>query len=468
MDDNRRVLGALVLAAGKGTRMKSNLPKVLHPLLEEPILYYPLKALKDAGIENVAVVVGHGGDEVVAYLAKEWPSVKVVWQHEQLGTGHAVSVASNWWENFDDVLVLSGDVPLVRPETLGSLVEKHRDSSPECTFVSVILDDPTGYGRVVRLADGGVCIVEEKDADCDERLIQEINAGVYIFNCSALQKVIPHIKQNNKQKEFYITDAIHLITENVGLVDLALCENQGELLGINSPEELARATHYMKERILHYWMGRGVKCTDLHSTWIGPKVIFEGGAWLEPNTQIWGETQVGVDSRVGTNSQLRNVTLQGCVTIEGYTVAKNSTFKNGSTVGPFAFIRDGAVLEQGAKVGRFVEIKKSTVGVDSKVPHLSYVGDAEIGSRTNIGAGTITCNYNGIDKNKTIIGDDCFIGSNTMLVAPVQIENAATTGAGSTITKNVPAGALGIARESQRNIEGWNKRNKNNQKRESE
>lgn len=456
MEEKPLKLGALVLAAGKGTRMKSNLPKVLHPLLEEPVLYYPLKALQDAGIANVAVVVGHGGEELEAYLCEEWPDVKVVWQREQLGTGHAVQVAEEWWCQFDHLLVLSGDVPLVRPETLRTLLDKHWEASPECTFLSVLLDDPTGYGRVVRLADGGVRIIEDKDAMSEEREIREINAGVYVFKCASLQKVIPNICRNNHQKEFYLTDAIHLIAEHVGIVDLSLCEDQGELRGINTPYELADATALMRDRIVEGWMGRGVKCMDPLTTWIGPKVLFDGSAWLAPDVQIWGRSRIGDDSCIGTHTQLRDVDFQGAVIINGPCVISNCMVMDGAEIGPFAFLRDGTVIDKNVKVGRFVEIKKSHVGSGSKVPHLSYIGDTEIGEGTNIGAGTITCNYDGVNKNKTVIGDDCFIGSDTMLVAPVTVGDGASTGAGSTITQDIPAGALGIARDRQRNIEGWN------------
>ena len=468
MEEKPLELGALVLAAGKGTRMKSNLPKVLHPLLEEPVLYYPLKALRDAGIANVAVVIGHGGEELEAYLSAEWPDVKVVWQHEQLGTGHAVQVAEEWWCQFEHLLVLSGDVPLVRPETLLSLLEKHEETSPECTFISVLLDDPTGYGRVVRLADGGVRIVEDKDTVSDEKDIREINAGVYVFKCTALQKVIPSIGQNNQQKEFYLTDAIHLIADQVGMVDLALCEDQGELRGINTPYELADAAALMRDRIVRNWMGCGVKCMDPLTTWIGPRVQFEAGAWLAPDVQIWGRSHIGSDSCIGTHSQLCDVDFQGSVTIHGPSVISNSTVMDGAEIGPFAFLRDGVVVDTKAKVGRFVEIKKSHIGSGSKVPHLSYIGDTTIGKNTNIGAGTITCNYDGVNKNKTVIGDGCFVGSDTMLVAPVTLGDAATTGAGSTITQDIPAGALGIARERQHNIDGWSELKALRRKKEKE
>ena len=467
MEEKPLKLGALVLAAGKGTRMKSNLPKVLHPLLEEPVLYYPLKALQDAGITNVAVVIGHGGEDLEDYLSKEWPDVKVVWQHEQLGTGHAVQVAEVWWHQFDHLLVLSGDVPLVRPETLRTLLDKHWEASPECTFLSVLLDDPTGYGRVVRLADGGVRIVEDKDTVSDEKYIREINAGVYVFKCASLEKVIPSIRQNNQQQEFYLTDAIHLIAEQVGMVDLTLCEDQGELRGINTPYELADAAALMRDRIVKNWMGCGVKCMDPLTTWIGPRVQFEEGAWLAPDVQIWGRSRIGIDSRIGTHTQLCDVDFQGAVTIHGPSVISNCTVMDGAEIGPFAFLRDGAVVDKKAKVGRFVEIKKSHIGQGSKVPHLSYIGDAEIGKNTNIGAGTITCNYDGVNKNKTVIGDGCFVGSDTMLVAPVTLGDAASTAAGSTITQDIPTGALGIAREHQRNVEGWSESRKLHQKKEN-
>ena len=451
-------LGVLILAAGKGTRMYSDKPKVLQPLLEEPVIYYPLKAARDAGLGNIAVLVGHQGEQLESYIMEEWSDVDIVWQQEQLGTGHAVKAASEWWEKFDHLLVLSGDVPLVRPETLTELVEKHNASDMQCSMMSFMADDPHGYGRIVRLADGGVRIVEHKDASSEELLIREINAGVYIFKTRVLSKVIGKLKQNNEQREYYLTDTIPLIGDSEGAVNVVICDDSAELLGINTPMDLALASHKLNERIVSRHMKLGVKCMDPASTWIGPKVTFEQDVFIEPGVRIWGDSKIGCRTRIGAYSSLRNSELGDGSVILGPSVIEDSSIGCSSEIGPFAFIRNHAEIKNHVRVGRFVEIKHSTIEDGAKTPHLSYIGDAVVGSGTNIGAGTITCNYDGHNKHRTIIGTDCFVGSSTMLVAPVTLGDRVTTGAGSVVTKDVPDGALAMGRARQTNIDGWHER----------
>ncbi|MDR1916452.1 MAG: bifunctional UDP-N-acetylglucosamine diphosphorylase/glucosamine-1-phosphate N-acetyltransferase GlmU [Synergistaceae bacterium] len=456
MSEIPQSLGVLVLAAGKGTRMHSDRPKVLQSLLEEPVIYYTLNAVKFAGLQNIAVLVGYHGEQVESYIKEEWPGVEVIWQHEQLGAGHAVKVAENWWERFDNVLVLSGDVPLVRSETLEGMVAKHLGVAPRCTLMSFIADDPSGYGRVERLADGGVRIVEEDEAQDEERLIQEINAGVYLFDTKALSVVINEI--NNDEHEYYITDAVQLIGETEGDVCVIICDDKYELLGVNTPNDLAVTAKVLNKRIVRGHMLNGLKCMDPASTWIGPRVELDRDVFMEPGVQIWGKSYLANESRVGAYSTLRNVRLGSHSRIIGPSVISDSDIGERAEIGPFACLRDDVRLGADVRVGRFVEVKNSVIGDSVKAPHLSYVGDASIGKRTNIGAGTITCNYDGIRKSRTAIGEDCFVGSDTMFVAPVSIGNRASTAAGSVITKDIPDDSMAIARQRQTNIDNWSQR----------
>lgn len=447
----------LILAAGKGTRMHSETPKVLHKILEEPILYYPLDAVSRTGISNVAVVVGSGGELVEQWLSVGFPEVKAIWQREQLGTGHAVKLARQWWENYENVIILPGDSPLITAETLNSFIGRHAESGNKCSVLSFDIDDPTGYGRIIRYG-LSARIVEQRDATPEEAKCREVNSGIYVFDTDALSAVIDDLSCENSQKEYYLPDTLALISENGGKTDAINMNCSDELLGINDHRQLSEAAAIMQERILYGLMARGVRCADPRSTWVGPKVSVGRGVTLEPNVQVWGASVIGADCQIGSFTVLRNVNLAEGVTIAGSVRINDSAVGAGASIGPFVFIRDGAVLSENVHVGRFVEIKKSRVGDNSKVPHLSYIGDAEIGKGTNIGAGTITCNYDGDKKHCTIIGDNCFVGSNTMFVAPVKLGDNSTTGAGSVITADVPSGALGVSRAVQRNIDGWAER----------
>lgn len=448
----------LILAAGKGTRMHSGTPKVLHTILEEPLLYYPLAAVSGTGIHDAGVVVGFGGEQVEAWLSREFPETEVIWQKEQLGTGHAAKLAQRWWQNYDNVMILPGDTPLITSNTLKALAEEHIQNQNMCSVLSFDTDNPAGYGRVIR--DGSsVRIVEHKDATPEEAMCREVNSGIYVFDTKALSSVIDNLSSDNVQREYYLPDALRLIAEAGGAVCAIKCGYCDEFLGVNDPKQLAEAAAVMRSRILDKLMSElGFKCADPLSAWVGPRAVIAPDVTVEPNVQIWGRSVIGERSRIGSFTVLRDVELGEDVTITGSARINNSRIYAGATVGPFVFIRDNAVIGENARIGRFVEIKKSKIGKGSKVPHLSYIGDAEIGVNTNIGAGTITCNYDGEKKSATIIGDNCFVGSDTMLIAPVRLGDNSMTGAGSVITSDVPEGALGVGRGRQRNIENWKAR----------
>lgn len=450
-------LGILIMAAGKGTRMRSGLPKVLHPILDVPMLGYLLGSVLGCGADEVAVLVGSGGEQVEEYL-RSFPDVKTLWQREQLGTGHAVKVARDWWERFDSLLVLNGDLPLLRPETLNDLLNRCREDPADGTLLTFEAHNPDGYGRVVR-SPGGVRIVEHRDASDEERLVREVNAGCYFFATASLARVIDRIGNDNAQGEYYLPDVISLMTGE-GMRVRALPMPEEEMMGVNTQAELAGATRILRDRIAFGWMERGVRIMDPSAVWVGPDVELSPGVRLMPNVQIWGRTRVGEDCFIGPGCILTDAVLGRGVVLIANVVLENSELCDSAKAGPFAYIREGSRLETRAFVGKFVELKKTTVGRNSKVPHLSYLGDARLGEDVNIGAGTITCNYDGKNKHPTTIGNRCFVGSDTMFVAPATMEDDASTAAGSVITEPVPEGALGVGRARQRNIEGWASRRK--------
>ena len=446
-------LCVLIMAAGKGTRMKSAAPKVLQPILDRPIIDYVISNALKAGVapENIGVLVGSGGEQVENHISQTFPAVNILWQHEQLGTGHAVKSARNWWRNYDSLVVLNGDVPLLQPESLTELMsccEKF-----DCTVITFIADYPNQYGRIIRLKDS-VSIVEFKDASDEQRKIPEVNAGCYAFRVKSLDEVIDHITNNNVQHEYYLPDALGLMNAQ-GMNTGAFTLPEEEMQGVNTQAELAHVTAVMRERILAHWMSEGVRVLDPQSVYIGADVELARDVVLMPGVQLWGTTRIGEGSTIGTGSILTNAVLGRDVKITAYAVIENSELKDCAKVGAFVYIRDGSCLESRAYAGKFVELKKAHIGEGSKVPHLSYMGDAELGHDVNIGAGSITCNYDGEHKNKTKIGNNCFVGSNTMFVAPVEIEDGAATAAGSVITQLVPENSLGVGRARQKNIEGW-------------
>ena len=446
------------MAAGKGTRMKSVLPKVLHNIFDEPILFYILRAVFKTDINSSAVIVGHEGEMIEDCLKLSWPDVNVLWQREQHGTGHAVQVTREWWRQYEHILVLNGDLPMLTPQTIQSLINEHMNSSSDCTLLSFVANNPGSYGRVIRSKDNQkVSIVEFRDANEDERKINEVNAGVYVFRVSKLIKIIDNLSNDNAQGEYYLPDVVTLMgeCEYEKMKTLAFIADKEELQGVNNSSELAEITGKIIRRINSYWMSRGVRMVDPNTVIISPKAELEEGVVLAPSVHIFGESFIGKRSKIGAWSSLTNVKIGQDVTLISNVIAEDSVFEDGAMAGPFAYIRNESEICEQAFVGKFVEVKKSRVGKNSKVPHLSYIGDTKIGCDSNIGAGTVTCNYDGFKKSQTIIGDRALIGSDTMFVAPVTIGDDTATGAGSTITRNVPDGALAVARSKQINIEGW-------------
>ena len=450
-------VGALVLAAGKGTRMRSPVPKVLHTLLEEPLLGYSLSALSSSGIKKIAVVTGSGAESVERYLHSSWPGVEALLQADQKGTGHAVKVTEGWWGKLETLLVLPGDAPFLTSEALQALMKLNEESNSSATLLSFETENPTGYGRIIRRATG--CrIVEEKDAKPEEKEITEVNSGIYAFRVDGLSTVIGLLENRNAQGEYYLPDVLPLLSEKGFRVEAGRWPRPEDLSGINDPLELAAANRKMRDRILRAHLIEGVKVMDPETTWIGPSVTLGADVRIEADVQIWGRSLVEKGASIGSHSILRDASIREDAQVLPFCCLTDCEVGSRARVGPFACIRDKTKVGQGALVGKFVEVKNSFIGEKSKVPHLSYMGDATVGRQTNIGAGTITCNYDGKRKNPTRIGDNCFVGSDTMLIAPVTLHDGCFTAAGSAITEDVPQGALAVGRARQRNIEGWARR----------
>ncbi len=443
---------AVVLAAGAGTRMKSKKPKVAHEVLGKPLVNWVVDAANQAGVDQCVVVVGHGRELVEPLLQ----DVIIAVQEQRLGTADAVAAAKEALAGFEgSVLVLSGDCPLITPQTIERLAQLREENDAAVALLTMALDDPFGYGRIIRAEDGTVLrIVEQKDATPEEAAVTECNAGFYCFDGAFLFEALAAVDSSNAQNEFYLTDVVAISREAGRAVVALQAEDPTECLGINSRAQLADATKIMQKRINRRHMDAGVTMLDPESVWIGPDVVIEPDVEILPQTMLFGATSIGEDSVIGPNTRLRDTVVgKGCVVDE--TVALESVLEDGATSGPRAYLRPGAHLCENAKAGTHVEIKKSTVGKGSKVPHLSYVGDATIGEGVNLGAGTITCNYDGQKKWPTVIGDDVFVGSSTMLVAPVTIGDSALIGAGSVITKDVTPGALALGRARQMEMPGW-------------
>jgi len=443
---------ALVLAAGEGTRMKSDRPKVAHEILGEPMVRLVVDAAREAGASRVVVVTGHRAEDVEALLG----DVESARQPEQLGTGHAVMCAREALEpHTGSVLVLSGDTPLLRAETIAGLVAVRETSGSAVTVLTTRMPDPTGYGRIIRGRDEGIArIVEEKDATDEQRRITEVNTGTYCFDSAVLFGHLDRLSTDNAQGEYYLTDLI-AVFEAEGLTVSALVTDEPlETIGVNSRVQLAEAAKVLQQRINHRHMLAGVSMTDPGLVWVGPHVELGRDVELLPMTFLLGRTLVGDGVRIGPSSRVTDSVIEEGAVVDA-SVVLGAHVGPGATVGPVAYLRPGARLEAGSKAGTCVEIKNSVVGEGSKVPHLSYIGDATIGRDVNVGAGSITCNYDGERKFPTTIGDGAFIGSDTMLVAPVEIGAGAITGAGSAVTRDVPPGALAIERNELRFIDGW-------------
>ncbi|MEL7568400.1 MAG: bifunctional UDP-N-acetylglucosamine diphosphorylase/glucosamine-1-phosphate N-acetyltransferase GlmU [Dehalobacterium sp.] len=444
---------AIILAAGKGTRMKSRLPKVLHKLGGRYMVEHVINTVEELGVTEFIAVVGHEADMVQEALGKR---VSYAMQQEQLGTGHAVMMALPYIkEEEGHVLVVCGDTPLIRPETLKKLWDHHLEAQAACTVLSAILPDPTGYGRIVRKQDDTLSkIVEQKDALPEELSIQEINTGTYCFDLKHLKEMIKNIASNNAQGEYYLTDMVALLGSRGLKVNAVLAEDFEETKGINSRSQLAEAERIMRMRKISCLMDDGVTIIDPASTFIEQDVIIGRDTVVEPFTFLRGKTVIGSECTIGPHADIKDSVLGDGVWVNR-TVMIEASVGDQCHIGPFAYLRPGAELNREVKIGDFVEIKKSVIGEQSKVPHLTYVGDSEVGKNVNIGCGTITCNYDGKHKFRTVIKDGSFIGSNTNLVAPVEVGEGAIVGAGSTITKDVPSDALAVARGKQLNIPGW-------------
>lgn len=435
--------------------MKSKHPKVVHEVLGRPLVWWSVRAAREAGAERIIVVVGNGADEVRATLADQ-PHVEFVEQTERLGTGHAVRVVRDAIGGFEGpTLVLYGDTPLMRPETLRELVDHTKASHYACTVLTMNVPDPSGYGRIVRDEAGEICaIVEHKDCTPEQLAITECNSGIYCFCGSRLTANLNKIDNNNAQGEYYITDMLGIYKQMGEPVSAIPAADYTELLGVNSRGQLAEATAIMQKRINDRLMAEGVTMLAPEQVWVGPDVTVGRDTVLMPQTYLWGATSIGEDCVIGPNTRLTNCSVANGASVEE-TVGYDTAIESGCTVGPRAYLRPGTHLLAGAHVGTHVEIKNSTIGQGSKVPHLSYIGDTTMGSGVNIGAGSITCNYDGVNKHKTVIGDNVFIGSDTMMVAPVTIGDGALVGASSCITSDVPADALAIERSEQRIVEGF-------------
>lgn len=449
-------INAIILAAGEGTRMKSSHPKVCHKLLEKPLIWWPVHAARKAGCERIIVVVGHGADEVRAALASE-PDVEFVEQPERKGTGHAVRCVRDAIGAFEGpTVVLYGDTPLVRPETIAELVDETRAHRNACTILTFEPDDPSGYGRILRGEDGELqAIIEHKDCTPEQRdELFECNSGIYCFCGGRLTANIDKIQAGNAQGEYYITDMVGIYKEMGEPVSSLLAHDANELLGVNSRLQLAQATYVMQDRINARLMDEGVTMLDPALVWVGPEVTIGRDTEILPLTMLWGETSIGENCTIGPNTRLTDTRVGNACTVDE-TVAQEAILENNVSCGPRAYLRPGTHLLDNSKAGTHVEIKNSTIGEDSKVPHLSYIGDTTMGAGVNIGAGSITCNYDGVNKHRTIIGDNVFVGSDTMMVAPVELGDNALIGASSCITQDVPAGALALERSEQRIIEGY-------------
>lgn len=420
------MIKSIILAAGKGTRMKSETPKVLHTIFDKTLVGYVIEAVNKTGLadENF-VIVGHQAEKVEEFITKHYDNAKCILQSPQLGTGHAVSMALPYLENFDgEVIILCGDTPLITEKTLKEFVKEHHQNNSDLTVMSAIFDNPTNYGRIIRNSNNTLnSIVEEKDATVEQKAVKEVNAGIYCLNWNKIKKAFGELKSNNAQGEYYLTDIVKWANEQNLRVNAYILKDNNEIFGINSKTHLAEATKMLNNRVLQNHLDNGVTIISPETTWISPETVIESDTVIYPSTYITGKNKIGKNCKVG----------------------------------PFAHLRGDVVLEDNVKIGNFVEVKKTTIKSNTNACHLSYLGDSEIGSEVNIGAGTITANYNPLTKikSKTIIEDKVKIGSNSVLVAPVKIEKGANVAALSVITKDVPAWALALTRSPLKILEGW-------------
>jgi bifunctional UDP-N-acetylglucosamine pyrophosphorylase/glucosamine-1-phosphate N-acetyltransferase len=456
-----RPAAVIILAAGEGKRMKSRTPKVLHPLCGRSMLGHALAAAQDLDPERLVVVTGHGRDQVTPEVARVVPDATVVVQEQQLGTGHAVRMVTETVGTFEGVvLVTYGDMPLLRSATLLDLVRAHQAQGNGVTVLTAMAADPSGYGRIVRDSAGALTrIVEDADATQAELAIREINSGCYAFNGALLADAIKRVATSNAQGQEYLTDVVEILRADGHPIGSVVAADAGEIQGVNDRVQLAAARRELNTRLLREHMLNGVTIFDPATTWIDITVTIGQDAEIGPNTQLTGATRVGAGAKVGPNCVLEDTTVGEDAEVLN-TVSRRASIGAGATLGPNVYLRPETVIGDQAHIGCHVELKKSTVGPGAKVPHLTYVGDATIGAGANIGAGTIFANYDGVRKSPTIVGEQAFVGSNTVLVAPVTVNDGAYTAAGSVISNDIPAGDLGIARGRQHNSDGWVLRNR--------
>ena len=441
---------AVILAAGEGKRMRSRQPKVLHPLCGRPLIAYPLRIAR-ALADRIVLVVGPNAADVVALAGSD---VRAVVQRERLGSGHAVQQAQPECGD-GTILVLPGDMPLLSVETIGRLVDHHRKSRAAATVLTAVVAAPHGYGRVVRKGGRVKRIVEDRDATAAEKKIAEINTSVYCFAASRLWQALGKVRADNDQGEYYLTDVVGILARAGARVDAVVTSDPGEAAGVNDRKQLAEVATVQRRRILDRLMESGVTILDPASTYIEDTVTIDPDTTIYPQVVIEGQSSIGGQCVIGVGCHVSSSRIAEGVTLLPYCVVRESAIDEAATLGPFCHLRPLSHVGPKAKVGNFVELKKSTIGRGSKVPHLSYVGDATVGEGVNVGAGTITCNYDGVAKHETKIGDRAFIGTNTSLVAPITVGEGAYVGAGSTITKDVPAGALAVGRAQQVVKDGW-------------
>jgi bifunctional UDP-N-acetylglucosamine pyrophosphorylase / glucosamine-1-phosphate N-acetyltransferase len=450
------VAAVVILAAGEGTRMKSSRSKLLHEIAGHSMLSYAVTAATTVQPEHIVVVVGHLRDQVEAHLAEIAPHALTAVQEEQLGTGHAVQVALGQLADLTgDVIVTMGDVPMLTGETLAALLLEHRRYNAAATVLTAEVPDPTGYGRILRDTEGVIIgIVEHRDADDTELEITEINSGIYVFDAATLRSALTELAPSNDQGELYLTDVLTVLREAGKPIGAYFIDDVWQTEGINDRIQLSRMNAELNRRILERWMREGVTVVDPASTWIHASVDLAPDVILLPGTSLEGATSVGAGARIGPDTTLIDVEV-GQNAVVTRTQASLSVIGPGANVGPFAHLRPGTTLGAGGKIGTFVETKNARIGAGAKAPHLSYLGDAVVGEGANIGAGVIFANYDGLTKSTTTVGAHSFVGSNSVLAAPVEVAAGAYIAAGSTITGDVGPGDLAVSRGRQRNVAGW-------------
>jgi len=454
----------VILAAGQGTRMKSRMPKVLHGLAGKPLIEHVLGTAQAIDPATVTIVVGHEANSIRSFVGNR-PNVAWVLQEPQLGTAHALQQAETSLAGKQGTLILlSGDVPMLRAATLQRLVETHQTARAAATVVTAMVERPYGYGRIVRSRGRIVRIVEERDASQDVRQIREINGGIYAFDLAPLFDALRGIASQNAQGEYYLTDLVAIYRRRKLRVETLLVENPQEIRGINSRTELAEVSRIVRQTKNEELMAAGVTIIDPATTYIDPDVEIGADTVIHPGVAIEGQSRIGAACEIHSHVRIVDSEIADKVVVQNFCLILGSRIAESASVGPFAHLRPESVVGERAKIGNFVELKKTTLGPGSKANHLAYLGDATIGAKVNVGAGTITCNYDGTSKHPTVIEDEAFIGSDTQLIAPVRIGKGAYVGAGSSITEDVPPGALGIARGRQTNVAGWVERKKTQRK----